>query len=30
MQGYIPKAEVKMDGILTRVKNAAGDPPLRH
>jgi CheY-like chemotaxis protein len=30
VQGYIPKAEVRMDGILARVKSAAGDPPLRH
>ena len=30
VQGYIPKADVKMDGILARVKTAAGDPPLRH
>jgi CheY-like chemotaxis protein len=29
-QGYIPKADVQMDGILERVKKAAGDPPLRH
>jgi CheY-like chemotaxis protein len=30
VQGYIPKADVKLDGILARVRNAAGDPPLRH
>jgi CheY-like chemotaxis protein len=30
VQGYIPKAEVRMDGILARVRSAAGDPPLRH
>lgn len=29
-QGYIPKADVKLDGILERVRKAAGDPPLRH
>ncbi len=29
-QGYIPKADVRMDGILERVRKAAGDPPLRH
>jgi CheY-like chemotaxis protein len=29
-QGYIPKADVKLDGILERVRTAAGDPPLRH
>ncbi|HET9554588.1 MAG TPA: response regulator [Anaeromyxobacteraceae bacterium] len=29
-QGYIPKADVKMDGILERVRKAAGDPPMRH
>jgi CheY-like chemotaxis protein len=30
VQGYIPKAEVRMDGILARVRSAAGDPPMRH
>lgn len=29
-QGYIPKADVKLDGILERVRKAAGDPPMRH
>jgi len=29
-QGYIPKADVRMDGILERVRTAAGDPPMRH
>jgi CheY-like chemotaxis protein len=29
-QGYIPKADVRLDGILERVRTAAGDPPLRH
>jgi CheY-like chemotaxis protein len=29
-QGYIPKADVRMDGILERVRKAAGDPPMRH
>jgi CheY-like chemotaxis protein len=29
-QGYIPKADVKLDGILERVRKAAGDPPLHH
>lgn len=29
-QGYIPKADVKLDGILERVRTAAGDPPMRH
>jgi CheY-like chemotaxis protein len=29
-QGYIPKADVQLDGILERVRKAAGDPPLRH
>ena len=30
VQGYIPKAGVKLEGILARVKTAAGNPPLRH
>jgi CheY-like chemotaxis protein len=30
VQGYIPKADVRLDGILDRVRKAAGDPPLRH
>ena len=30
VQGYIPKADVKLDGILARVRTAAGDPPMRH
>jgi CheY-like chemotaxis protein len=29
-QGYIPKADVQLDGIVERVKTAAGDPPLKH
>jgi CheY-like chemotaxis protein len=29
-QGYIPKADVQLDGILERVRTAAGPPPLRH
>lgn len=29
-QGYIPKADVQLDGIMERVRTAAGDPPLRH
>ena len=29
-QGFIPKADVRLDGILDRVRKAAGDPPLRH
>ena len=29
-QGYIPKADVPLDGILERVRKAAGDPPMRH
>jgi CheY-like chemotaxis protein len=29
-QGYIPKADVPLDGILERVRKAAGDPPLKH
>ena len=29
-QGYIPKASVKLDGIVERVRTAAGDPPMRH
>lgn len=29
-QGYIPKADVKLDGIVERVRKAAGDPPMRH
>jgi len=29
-QGYIPKADVQLDGILERVRKSAGDPPLKH
>jgi CheY-like chemotaxis protein len=29
-QGYIPKAGVKLDGVLERVRTLAGDPPMRH
>jgi CheY-like chemotaxis protein len=29
-QGYIPKADVQLDGILERVRKTAGDPPMRH
>ena len=29
-QGYIPKADVQLDGIMERVRTAAGDPPLHH
>jgi len=29
-QGFIPKADIRLDGILERVRKAAGDPPLRH
>jgi len=29
-QGYIPKADVRMDGILERVRKSAGDPPMHH
>jgi CheY-like chemotaxis protein len=28
--GYIPKADVQLDGIVERVRKAAGDPPMRH
>ena len=30
VQGYIPKAGLQLDGILERVRNVAGDPPMRH